>query len=137
MIPARFAVTGRTRAYIRRRRAKRDKRKKQARRAIAPRKYLASDLPAMNHEPVIFDRASRELPTAIIRPRAPSARVRAALREIAGWFGAGLAWIRPRTLPLIVAAVGMVFVLVSADYLAHEHGARQHKVPAFRVSPSP
>jgi hypothetical protein len=65
-------------------------------------------------EIVIFDRSS-ELPRATLVASTPLARVRAWLSE--RWL-----WLSPRAVPVLVATVGMLLVLISADYLAHFHG---------------
>jgi hypothetical protein len=67
----------------------------------------------------------REFPAAIVVPRERSQRLRWELwrSAIATW-----AWIKPRTVPILVAVAGMVFVLVSADYLAHVHATPMHHV---------
>lgn len=63
-----------------------------------------------------------EFPLAIARPHEPGARAIAMLGDLRRWLAARWAWFKPRTVPVIVAAVGMIFVLLSADYLAHAHG---------------
>lgn len=49
----------------------------------------------------------------------------AAAADLRRWLVARWAWFRPRTVPCVVAGLGMLFVLKSADYLAH-HKPVQH-----------
>jgi hypothetical protein len=74
----------------------------------------------VNDRDVIFDRRG-ELPTATLVPRERGARVQALLGELRGWLAGRWSWLRPRTLPMLVATASMFAVLQSADYLAH-HG---------------
>jgi hypothetical protein len=90
-------------------------------------KKLAYARRALNHGPVMF--GLREFPTAIVVPREPVARARWELRR---WATAKWAWFKPRTVPILVAVAGMIFVLASADYLAHVHATPMHTVPAFK-----
>ena len=64
-------------------------------------------------EIVLFDRG-HELPKAVLIDKAPLGGLRA-------WLHAQWLWLSPRMVPVIVAAVGMILVLLSADYLAHSH----------------
>jgi hypothetical protein len=91
------------------------------------RKIMARRRAALNHGIVLSYRRP-EFPTAIVVPREPIARARFELHQ---WLIATLAWLRPRAVPLLVAAAGMVFVLISADYLTHVHVTPMHSVPAF------
>jgi hypothetical protein len=62
----------------------------------------------------MFDR-SLELPKATLVDHAPMGRLRT-------WLFERWAWLSPRAVPVVVAAVGMILMLISADYLAHFHG---------------
>ena len=96
------------------------------------KKTSTSSAPAHN-EIVIFDHRPAEFPLATALPRAPKARVLAALGHLHRWLGARWEWLKPRTVPVIVAAIGMIFVLLSADYLAHAHGNQQRAVNVVLV----
>jgi len=65
-------------------------------------------------EIVIFDRGN-ELPRATLVATTAMGRLRA-------WLFERWRWLSPRAVPVMVAAVGMILVLISADYLAHFHG---------------
>lgn len=69
---------------------------------------------AVNHEDMIFDQPPVELPVAAVVPRASRAQLAADLRA---WFVAKWAWFRPRTIPMIVAVLGMLAVIGSANWL--------------------
>jgi hypothetical protein len=78
---------------------------------------------------VLFDQAA-EFPVATAVPREPRARVVATLAALQRWIGARWKWLRPRTVPCAVAALGMFAVLAATDYLAHHYGKTK---PAPRV----
>jgi hypothetical protein len=122
----------RTRAYIR-------LRKRVRRRAAARGKELAPAPRPVDHRSghgfVLFDQRERQLPTATLVPREPGVRARVSLHELGAWLAARWSWVSARRVPLLVAAAGMMFVLMSADYLSHEHGPPAHHVPAFRIAP--
>jgi len=100
------ATGKRTLAYRRTRRIKR--------RPRTPRPH------AIGHdEIVIFDQGPTELPTATLVPKSRGLALVAGLQR---WLIARWSWFAPRAVPVIVATVGMILVLVSADYLAHGHG---------------
>lgn len=76
--------------------------------------------PVIGHdEIVIFDRPS-ELPTATLVPKSRGLALVAGLQR---WLLARWSWLAPRAVPVLVAAAGMILVLISADYLAHGHDA--------------
>lgn len=79
------------------------------------RRAIAARTREVRHpEIVIFDRG-HDLPRATLIDHAPMARLRA-------WLFERWTWLSPRAVPVLVAAAGMIFVLISADYLAHFHG---------------
>jgi hypothetical protein len=98
------------------------------RRARAASKKAALPGAPVNHQGVLFDLGARELPIATVRPREPRARALVLLGDLRRWLAARWTWLRPRTVPVLVAAAGMLFVLVSADYLKHAHGTPPHRV---------
>ena len=91
-------------------------------------KKLAYARRAVN-DGIVLSVREREFPTAIAVPRARFTRVR---WELWRWSAAQWAWVKPRTVPILVALAGMLFVLASADYLAHVHATPMHHVPAFK-----
>ncbi len=95
------AMKKRTLAYTRIRRVRR-------------RPSAARTCEVRHAEIVIFDRG-HELPRATLIDNTPKARLRA-------WLSDRWLWLSPRAVPVLVAAIGMIFVLISADYLAHFHG---------------
>ncbi len=68
---------------------------------------------------VLFDLGKSELPTATLvhKRESPSTLFGA----FSAWLVARWQWFTPRAVPVIVAAIGMILVLLSADYLAHSH----------------
>jgi hypothetical protein len=74
-----------------------------------------------------------EFPIATVRPRRVRARVIAMLGELQRWLVSRWDWFKPRTVPVIVAALGMIFVLASADYLARAHGQKHQQVDTLFV----
>ena len=93
--------------------------------AYTPRRHRRSPKRApagrtVHHEIVLFDQGPAEFPVATVRPRAPRARAIALAADITRWLAARWSWLRPRTVPVLVAALGMILVLISADYLAHQ-----------------
>lgn len=63
---------------------------------------------------MIFDQPPAELPTATLVPRDGQSRLRA---DLYAWFAAKWRWFKPRTVPMIVAMLGMLAVIGSANYL--------------------
>jgi hypothetical protein len=83
-------------------------------RRIRRRRNAARTREVSHPEIVLFDRGY-ELPKATLIAHAPLAHLRA-------WLLDRWTWLAPRMVPVVVAAIGMIFVLISADYLAHFHG---------------
>ena len=77
-----------------------------------------------NPETMAFDHGPVEFPIATVVTRDP----RALVGELVRWLAARWAWLKPRTVPVIAAAVGLVLVLASADYLSRDHGSHTHRV---------
>jgi len=98
-------------------------------------KEVAPSAQRVNSEIVAFDHGPVEFPVAIVRPREMSARMVALVGDLRRWLFDRLAWLRPRTIPVLAAAVGAMCVLMSADYLAHPH-ATTHSVPVLISSPA-
>jgi hypothetical protein len=63
---------------------------------------------------MIFDQPPRELPVATVVSRDSRLQLAADLRT---WFAARWRWFKPRTVPLIVAFLGMLAVIGSANWL--------------------
>ncbi len=70
---------------------------------------------------MLFDRA-RDLPMATVR-RAPRSTIPRIVGELEYWLAARWAWLRPRTLPALVALVGMFAVLNAVNYLSRPPAA--------------
>ena len=83
------------------------------------RRVLAKRPRPVNHEVMLFD-APRELPVATMRrgPASATARLTGAL---VAWLDARWAWLKPRTIPVVVAAIGMVAVINAVNYLSSAH----------------
>jgi hypothetical protein len=75
---------------------------------------------------VIFHSGPVEFPVATLRPRDPATRTRVLWVELGGWALARWQWLRPRTVPVLVAALSLVAVLASADALRHVKTAPPH-----------
>ena len=86
------------------------------------RAKLAARAALARNNGVVFDHGPKEFPIAIVRPRAASARAAAMLGDLRRWFGDRWSWLRPRTVPVMFAALGMVVAVLSTDFLAHDHG---------------
>lgn len=75
---------------------------------------------------MIFDQC-QELPTATLVPKDRGSQLAADLRT---WFAARWQWFRPRTIPMIVAFVGMLAVIGAAtalrDYAVRTPAPQQH-----------
>jgi hypothetical protein len=80
---------------------------------------------------MVFDR-STELPMAkvVVEPRTVTELVAGG---IGAWFAARWQWLRPRTIPIAVAALSLVAVTQAMSYLSHPPPA---KSPAPSVSAS-
>ncbi len=100
----------RTLAYTRQRRRARDRAK-----TTGPSPQMP------NTDLVLFDHGPTEFPVATAVPREPRARAIALVANLERWVAARWAWFRPRTVPCAVAALGMIAVMASVDYLAHQH----------------
>jgi hypothetical protein len=81
----------------------------------------ATPLTTANTDLVLFDHGPSEFPVATARAREPRARVIALVADLQRWLVARWQWLRPRTVPCAVACLGMIAILASADYLAHQH----------------
>lgn len=66
---------------------------------------------------MLFDGLPAELPTATLLPGTSHARHRVIGGHLRHWLGDRWAWLRPRTVPMIAAFVGMLAVLGSTRYL--------------------
>ena len=79
------------------------------------------------HNGIVFDHGPKEFPVATLLPRAPSARAAVMLGDLARWLHVRWLWLRPRSLPVLVAAAGALAAMMSWDFLAHDHG--HHLLP--------
>lgn len=77
---------------------------------------------------MIFDQGPSELPVATLRPREPRAWATVLARDLGAWIAARWHWLRPRTVPVLVAAMGMFWVLAAANYLTHQHDSAPVRV---------
>ena len=112
-------LSKRTIAYTRTRRKAQRSTQKQAR--------STSDV---NTEIVLFDHGPAEFPVATMRPREARARMTALVGALQAWLLARWQWFRPRSIPCAVAALGMIAVIASANYLAHYKEDCAKQVPA-------
>jgi hypothetical protein len=77
----------------------------------------------MDNEGMLFTAA--DLPQAIVVPRDGSARFAAQTRQ---WANARWSWLRPRTLPMLVALTGFVAIVASGRYLSNMTPKPAHMV---------
>ncbi|HEY6039902.1 MAG TPA: hypothetical protein VIV58_36725 [Kofleriaceae bacterium] len=83
---------------------------------------------AHDEQTVIFQAGPVEFPTATLVPHDSAAHAHAIAGEFVRWLAAKWAWLRPRTVPVVVAALGLLAVLESADYLRHIKTTPPHYV---------
>lgn len=70
---------------------------------------------------MLFDQV-QELPVATLR-RAPRSTVELLAGDLQRWFAARWQWFRPRTIPVLVAFVGMLGVVRAVNYLSNPPAA--------------
>jgi len=108
------------------------------RRRRAPRPARAdAALHTSSTELVLFAHGPAEFPVATARAREPRGRVIALAGALQRWFAERWQWLRPRTVPVAFAALGMVAVIKSADYLAHYQDDAAPSVQAVHVDLAP
>jgi hypothetical protein len=78
------------------------------------RQNVAVPAAPVNDGDMIFDQPRAELPVATLVPRSRSTQLATGL---AGWLTARWHWFRPRTIPMIVAFLGLLAVVGFANYL--------------------
>jgi hypothetical protein len=83
----------------------------------------------VNTEIVLFNHGPVEFPVATVRPREVRAFAIALLTDLKNWLAARWEWLKPRAVPCAVAGLGMVAVIASADYLAHDHSDKASSAP--------
>jgi hypothetical protein len=83
----------------------------------------------VNTEIVLFDHGPAEFPVATAMPREPRGQAIALVAAFQKWLLERWTWLRPRTIPCVVAALGMVAVIASARYLANQ----EPEVSAARI----
>jgi hypothetical protein len=84
------------------------------RRVISRAPKAAAPEILMNDEDMIFDQPPAQLPVATMVPKDRGTAFAADLRA---WLVARWQWFRPRTIPMIVAFVGMLAVIGAATWL--------------------
>ena len=103
------------------------------RRRRSPRRERAASTNVVNDEDMIFDQPPAELPVATVVPRDGKSRLRA---DLLAWVSAKWQWFKPRTVPMIVAFVGMLAVIGSANYLRN-YARRAPERLSAKVAPQP
>jgi hypothetical protein len=83
---------------------------------------------------MLFD-GTVDLPTATLRPSASEARHRVIAGHFYRWLALRWSWLRPRTVPIIVAFFGMLAILGATKYLsAYARGDLMLDAPVQRTS---
>jgi hypothetical protein len=132
-IPWPARLRKRTLAYTRMRRGS-YRRAPSARSQTERENSRAATRASVHHEIVIFDPGPAEFPVATVRPRDTRTWAGVALGDLRRWVFARWTWLRPRCVPVIVAALGATLVIASAEYLSHAHGTLPHHAPTTAVS---
>jgi hypothetical protein len=83
---------------------------------------------------MLFDQV-RELPVATLR-RAPGSRLALFAGDLQRWWIARWQWFRPRTVPVLVAFLGMLGVIQAVNYLSHPPPSDQVSAQA-ELDPAP
>ncbi len=78
---------------------------------------------------VVFQSGPVEFPIATLRSHDPRTQLRVMLVR---FLASSWAWMRPRTVPFFVAALGLAAVIMSADYLHHVDVTPMHHHTAQR-----
>ena len=86
---------------------------------------------------MLFDGLPPELPTATLLSSARHGRHRVIGGHLRHWLSDRWAWLRPRTVPMIVAFVGMLAVLGSTKYLSTYACTPHHSVTSSGDLSSP
>lgn len=105
----------RTLAYTRKRRRLNGRTKPHADRAAR-----------VHDQQVIFHTGPAEFPIATVVPHDSASFASATVGNLGRWCAAKWSWFLPRTVPVLAAALGLVAVLASADYLRHVKTAPPH-----------
>ena len=90
---------------------------------------------AVNNEVMLFD-GVRELPTATVR-KAPDMRVGLLMGDLQRWLAARWSWFKPRTVPVLVAALGALAVVHSVNYLSHPPLVASAPTLSLESAPAP
>ena len=98
------------------------------RRRQKPRTPRTERARSHDDQTVVFQAGPFEFPTATLVPHDGGAHAQAIAGEFFRWLAAKWSWLRPRTVPVMVAALGLLAVLESADYLRHVKAAPPHYV---------
>jgi hypothetical protein len=101
----------------------------------APRKRLPFSRSRKRRLPAssgMFWEGTPEFPIATIRPR-DGGHVQYAIGALTRWLVARWSWFKPRSIPVVVATLGMVGIVALSDYLAH-HIDQKAPVPAAKTS---
>jgi hypothetical protein len=86
---------------------------------------------------MLFDGVPAELPTATLVPGVLHARHRVISGRLVQWLSTRWAWLRPRTVPMIAAFVGMLAVLGATRYLSeYARGDHRHAPVIYADKPS-
>jgi hypothetical protein len=85
---------------------------------------------------MLFDGLPAELPTATLRSGGRHARHRVISGHLVHWLVNRWAWLRPRTVPMIAAFVGMLAVLGATSYLsAYARGDQRRATVIYTEKP--
>jgi hypothetical protein len=103
------------------------------RRVISSRPKAAAPPVSVNDEDMLFDQPPAELPVATMLPKDRGTQLAADLRA---WFAARWRWFRPRTIPMVVAFVGMLAVIGAATWLRNYARRTPERIVETRPAPT-
>ena len=139
-MPSRPRPLGRVRKSLLAYTGRRSRRRRGARSTPAPQMIADGAARGCDTLGMLFDGAPAELPTATLRPGAALARHRILGGHLRRWLDDRWTWLRPRTVPMIVAFAGMIAVLGTTKYLStyactapHRSAVIHEEPPAPRV----
>jgi len=91
---------------------------------------ISYDLPELDRG---LDGAAASLPMATLRATASHARHRLIAGDLQRWLVARWSWLRPRSIPILVACAALPALLALVDLVKHPEGRTRHDDRMLRV----